>query len=83
MMRAACPIHGWSLHVCALAVLNQMWPHVSSYIVAQAHPQLDPLLEQNRPSWMEDIKLTKCAISIHLTCPDLLTSRACIALHHM
>ncbi|CAK0785413.1 hypothetical protein CVIRNUC_008622 [Coccomyxa viridis] len=40
-------------------VLNQMWPHVSSYIVAQAHPQLDPLLEQNRPSWMEDIKLTK------------------------
>ena len=34
--------------------------------MAQAHPQLDPLLEQNRPSWMEDIKLTKCALITHL-----------------
>ena len=59
------------LNICALAVLGQMWPHVSSYIVAQAHPQLDPLLEQNRPSWMEDIKLTKCALTTHLTRPGL------------
>ena len=47
--------------VYACAVVGQLWPYMSAYITAQAHPQLDPLLAQNKPSWMEDIKLTRYA----------------------
>lgn len=40
-------------------VFTQLWPYLSAYISAQAHPQLDPLLQQNKPAWMDDIKLVR------------------------
>jgi anaerobic selenocysteine-containing dehydrogenase len=46
-------------------VFTQLWPYLSAYFTAQAHPQLDPLLDQNKPAWMDDIKLVKCA---HFAC---------------
>jgi Ca2+-dependent lipid-binding protein len=42
-------------------VFTQLWPYLSAYISAQAHPQLDPLLDQNKPGWMDSIKLIRCA----------------------
>ena len=47
-----------TLHVHA--VIGQMWPSLSAYLQSQAHPQLDPLLAQNKPAWMDDIKLVRC-----------------------
>ncbi|CAL5224210.1 g6855 [Coccomyxa viridis] len=40
-------------------VIGQMWPSLSAYLQSQAHPQLDPLLAQNKPAWMDDIKLVR------------------------
>ena len=61
---------------------------MSAYLASQAHPQLDPLLAQNKPQWMDDIKLTKCAavaclLSSSSLVPELeqggaITARACI-----
>ena len=50
---------GWR----ACAVCAQLWPYLAAYITAQAAPQVDPMLEANRPAWMESIKLVKCALS--------------------
>ncbi|BDA48413.1 Synaptotagmin-2 [Coccomyxa sp. Obi] len=40
-------------------VFTQLWPNLGAYFTKQAHPQLDPLLTQNKPSWIKDIKLIK------------------------
>lgn len=47
--------------LCLGAVCAQLWPYLAAYITAQAAPQVDPMLEANRPAWMESIKLVKCA----------------------
>ncbi|EIE27751.1 hypothetical protein COCSUDRAFT_45975 [Coccomyxa subellipsoidea C-169] len=40
-------------------VFSQLWPNLSAYFTKQAHPQLDPLLKQSKPAWIESIKLIK------------------------
>ena len=60
-LEADCCRRAVTIFAHACAVVGQMWPYMAAYIAAQAHPQLDPLLEQNKPSWMDDIKLTRYA----------------------